>query len=70
MRWFVDGQLYHTITEGTMAPGDPWVFDAPMFIIVNLAVGGLFDGDPDATTHFPQSLHVDYVRVYEQRELE
>jgi beta-glucanase (GH16 family) len=40
-----------------------WVYDHPFFIIVNLAVGGLFPGPPNATTPFPASITVDYVRV-------
>jgi beta-glucanase (GH16 family) len=40
-----------------------WDYDHPFFILVNLAVGGLFPGPPDATTVFPQTLAVDYVRV-------
>jgi beta-glucanase (GH16 family) len=40
-----------------------WVYDHPFFILVNLAVGGAFSGSPDATTPFPQTLVVDYVRV-------
>jgi beta-glucanase (GH16 family) len=31
---------------------------------LNLAVGGNWPGDPDATTLFPQTMVVDYVRVY------
>jgi beta-glucanase (GH16 family) len=40
-----------------------WVFDHPFFIMLNLAVGGLYPGNPDATTTFPQSIAIDYVRV-------
>jgi beta-glucanase (GH16 family) len=40
-----------------------WVWDHPFFIIVNLAVGGLYPGPPDATTPFPASIAVDWVRV-------
>ncbi|MCU1281665.1 MAG: hypothetical protein JWM53_5211, partial [bacterium] len=40
-------------------------FDHPFGIILDLAVGGTFVGSPDATTTFPQTLLVDYVRVYE-----
>ena len=41
-----------------------WVYDHPFFIIFNVAVGGRFPGNPDTTTPFPQSLFIDYVRVY------
>jgi beta-glucanase (GH16 family) len=40
-----------------------WVYDHPFFIIVNLAVGGLYPGPPDATTPFPASIAIDWVRV-------
>jgi beta-glucanase (GH16 family) len=40
-----------------------WVWDHPFFIIVNLAVGGLFPGPPAASTVFPATITVDYVRV-------
>ncbi|GAA4811012.1 glycoside hydrolase family 16 protein [Litoribaculum gwangyangense] len=41
-----------------------WVFDQPFYIIINLAVGGDFPGSPNAETIFPQTMLVDYVRVY------
>jgi beta-glucanase (GH16 family) len=41
--------------------------DTPMSVILNTAVGGRFDGDPDGTTVFPQTFDVDYVRVYQKR---
>ena len=37
----------------------------PFLIIMNVAVGGQWPGYPDATTTFPQTMHVDYVRVYQ-----
>jgi beta-glucanase (GH16 family) len=43
-----------------------WVYDHPFFIILNVAVGGDWPGNPDATTRFPQSMLVDYVRVYKR----
>jgi hypothetical protein len=43
--------------------GDRWVFDHPLFIIPNLAVGGFWPGDPDGGTVFPRQLVIDYVRV-------
>lgn len=65
IEWSVDGQVYHTCTPATIPTGTQWVFNnAPFFLIVNLAVGGAWGGNPDATTVFPQTLYVDYVRVY------
>ena len=60
--FFVDNYLYEEITS-TDVPGT-WVYDHPFFIILNLAVGGNFLGFPTAQTPFPQTMYVDYVRVY------
>ncbi|MDT0445853.1 family 16 glycosylhydrolase [Streptomyces sp. DSM 41886] len=60
--WSVDGQVYQTRTPADLG-GDPWVFNKPYFLILNLAVGGYWPGNPDGSTVFPQQLVVDYVRV-------
>ncbi|SCK50096.1 family 16 glycosylhydrolase [Streptomyces sp. WMMB 322] len=60
--WSVDGNEYQTRTPADLG-GDRWVFDHPFFMILNLAVGGDWPGDPDGSTSFPQQLVVDYVRV-------
>ncbi len=62
--WFVDGTRYLTIGPGDLPPGANWVFDHPFFIVLDLAVGGNFVGPPDAGTTFPQTMRVDWVRVY------
>jgi beta-glucanase (GH16 family) len=63
--WLLDGQVYHTATPASLPGGGRWVFDGPpFFLLLNLAVGGLWPGYPDATTAFPQEYRVDYVRVY------
>ena len=64
IRWYRDGILYHTARSDTVT-GD-WVFEHPFFMILNLAVGGAWPGNPDATTAFPQQMLVDYVRVYKR----
>ena len=64
IRWYVDGQPYQTRTPADLPAGSAWVFDHPHFMLLNLAVGGYWPGDPDATTVFPQKMFVDYVRVY------
>jgi beta-glucanase (GH16 family) len=64
IRWYVDDQLYATRTPRDLPPGAKWVYDNPFFIILNLAVGGAWPGNPDRTTAFPQTMLVDYVRVY------
>ncbi|MDX3326401.1 ricin-type beta-trefoil lectin domain protein [Streptomyces sp. NPDC057067] len=60
--WTVDGNVYQRRTPADLG-GRQWVFDKPFFVILNLAVGGYWPGDPDASTSFPQQLLVDYVRV-------
>ena len=64
IRWFVDGNLFYTLTPAGIPAGRKWVFNKPFFMLINLAVGGNWPGYPDSTTTFPQSLTVDYVRVY------
>jgi len=64
VRWYMDGKLYQTRTPKDL-PGK-WVYDHPHFLLLNLAVGGQWPGNPDGTTVFPQQLTVDYVRVYER----
>jgi beta-glucanase (GH16 family) len=66
IRWYVDGRHYHTLTPDKLPAGAKWVFDHPFFILLNVAVGGQWPGDPDSTTVFPQTMTVDYVRVYQR----
>jgi beta-glucanase (GH16 family) len=62
--WFVDGTRYRTVTRSEV-PGE-WVYDHPFYIILNVAVGGNFVGFPGPDTVFPQTMLVDWVRVYER----
>jgi len=62
IRWYVDDTLYSTKTPADIS-GKTWVFDHGFFIILNLAVGGEWPGNPDDTTVFPQKLLIDYVHV-------
>ena len=65
IKWFVDSNQYFTATPASLPSGGTWVFTQPQFLILNLAVGGNWPGNPDGTTIFPQQMLVDYVRVYE-----
>jgi beta-glucanase (GH16 family) len=60
IRYYVDDNLHFTVNN----PQAP--LTVPMSLIINLAVGGNFGGDPDATTVFPQNFDVDYVRVWQR----
>ncbi len=62
IRFYADDVLYQEIKPADL-PGD-WVFDKPFFIILNVAVGGNYVGFPTSETPFPQSMVIDYVRVY------
>jgi beta-glucanase (GH16 family) len=61
--YYVDGNLYFTVTETPSRP----IIETPKNIIVNLAVGGDFGGDPDGSTVWPQTMMVDYVRVWQRQ---
>jgi len=67
VHWFIDGDHYHAITAATMVAGHQWVFDHRMFVILDVAVGGQFVGAVDDSV-LPQSMYVDYVRVYQRVE--
>ncbi|MGW0998585.1 ricin-type beta-trefoil lectin domain protein [Streptomyces sp. NPDC002520] len=60
--WSVDGNVYQRRTPADLG-GKTWVFNKPFFLILNLAVGGYWPGDPDGSTQFPQTLVVDSVSV-------
>jgi beta-glucanase (GH16 family) len=62
--FYVDDMLYETQTKAG-ATGRTWEFDHPFFILLNVAVGGTWPGSPDSTTTFPQTMKVDWVRVYQ-----
>jgi beta-glucanase (GH16 family) len=64
VRFYVDSDNYATFTQAQWPGGGQWVFDHPFFMIMNVAVGGVWPGSPDASTQFPQQMLVDYVRVY------
>lgn len=62
--WYLDDIQYQSVGRNDLPAGTQWVYDHPFFIILNVAVGGNFVGPPDDTTEFPQTMLVDYVRVY------
>lgn len=64
IRFYVDDHLYATRIPTDLPQGTRWVYDHPFFLLLNVAVGGGWPGNPDPTTVFPQTMLVDYVRVY------
>lgn len=68
MRFYVDNVLYETQNAGDLPPGKTWAFDHPFYLVLNVAVGGYWPGSPSASTRFPTSMLVDYVRVYRAAE--
>jgi beta-glucanase (GH16 family)/outer membrane protein assembly factor BamB len=62
--WYIDGIEKRRVTTN-VPPGS--ALPGKMYLLLNLAVGGSFPGNPDASTVFPSSLQVDYVRVYEKK---
>ncbi|MBW6466933.1 MAG: CIA30 family protein [Brevefilum sp.] len=66
--WFIDGMPFFTATPTDEYMLDKqWVFNHPFYIIMNVAVGGNFGGAVGADTTFPQSMLVDYVRLYQAK---
>jgi beta-glucanase (GH16 family) len=65
VKMYVDGNLYMTRTNAQLN-ANPWPFDKAFFFIFNVAVGGNWPQYPDATTVFPQTMEVDWVRVYQK----
>lgn len=65
IQYYVDSPTNIYATFNTTNFNGTWPFDqGPMFILLNLAVGGSWPGNPDSTTVFPSTLLVDYVRIY------
>lgn len=58
----IDGQTYATRYRSQAGSG--WTFDQPFFLVLDLAVGGTWPGSPTASTHFPATMYVDWVRAY------
>jgi beta-glucanase (GH16 family) len=80
IKWYIDGNLVKTTTKAEVNRYGAWVYDKPYYIILNLAVGGSYPqgvngatspypGVPQSTVNLirstPQSMEVDWVRVYQ-----
>ena len=64
VRFFIDDTAHYAITRGALEKFGRSVLDQPFYLILNLAVGGHFDGDPKSDAIFPATMLVDYVRAY------
>jgi beta-glucanase (GH16 family) len=62
--FYVDGYVHYGITRQSLETYGKSILDQPFFLILNLAVGGHFDGDPQSDAIFPATMLVDYVRVF------
>jgi len=74
MRWSpgritmaLDGRTYAIYTRSRLPGGARWAFDKPFFLVLDVAVGGRWPGAPDATTPFPATMLVDWIRLYDAR---
>lgn len=64
IQWFLDGELFYTMDSQSIRP-DNWPFNQKFHLLVNVAVGGNWPGNPDDTTVFPQTMEIDYIKVYQ-----
>jgi beta-glucanase (GH16 family) len=62
IHWLLDNVEFKSVST---SPAELSEFQEKFFLIFNVAVGGNFPGNPDATSVFPQSMYVDYVRVFQ-----
>ena len=63
--FMLDGSVYKTVTPADLPAGAAWPFKHPYFLLMDLAVGGEWPGSPNASTHFPAQMLVDWVRVWQ-----
>jgi beta-glucanase (GH16 family) len=64
VKFSVDDFVHYTVTRSEMQSFGPSILDQGFFVILNLAVGGNFDGDPKSDAILPATMLVDYVRVF------
>ncbi|HVN58680.1 MAG TPA: glycoside hydrolase family 16 protein [Bacteroidales bacterium] len=63
VRWLLDGKRYYAFSiKDSVNNTSP--FHRPQHLLLNLAIGGDWPGDPDSTTVFPDTVFVDWVRVH------
>lgn len=57
-----DGAEFYSISKSSLSAGQRWVFDKPVYVILNLAVGGDWPGAPDGNTTDSATVTVDWIR--------
>lgn len=73
IRWYIDGVQFHSVNSNqwysSAATGNPRApFDSEFHLLLNVAVGGDWPGSPNGGSSFPQTMEVDYVRVYQSQQ--
>lgn len=63
----IDDVVFNTVTKADVEKSGRWVFDQPFYLLLDVAVGGNFPGDPSASSVWPQQMVIDWVRVYQDR---
>lgn len=66
--FFVDGEKYFTFSNDGKGDHTTWPFDKRFHLLLNVAVGGDWPGDPTSETQFPKRMAVDYVRIFQKSE--
>ncbi|TXC91376.1 family 16 glycosylhydrolase [Metabacillus litoralis] len=73
IRWYVNGELFQTLNNWNSTNSAnstkysyPAPFDQEFYLILNLAIGGWYDGKPGSETVFPGKMEVEYVKAYEK----
>ena len=64
--FFIDDVQYFLFENDQQGNYKTWPFDQRFHLLINIAVGGDWPGNPDNSTNFPRKMLVDYVRVYEK----
>lgn len=64
--FLIDGAKYFEVTPDKLPTGKTWVYQHSFFLLMNVAVGGNWPGNPDSTSTFPQRMLVDWVRVWQK----
>lgn len=58
----VDGEIVLDKSADSLSDGKDWVFDGPFHLVLSLAIGGNWPGDPDETTPRESTMSVEWIR--------